>query len=81
MRYPIGPSMGTRLLARASVLLLAVGLSACLVSRRQVHDATDAFARTRAEAARVQGQPGRPGRLNVLEVVDEDGSQVLVWLR
>lgn len=125
--------MPTRLLARAAVALLAVGLGACFVDTRTIDDATPVFAKARAEAARVQGTPGRPGRLKVLvfepeereltevsvpmwlwrrigkdvdfgdgaemaealrpealdragrglllEVAEEDGGQVLVWLR
>ncbi|HET7291383.1 MAG TPA: hypothetical protein VFM88_03065 [Vicinamibacteria bacterium] len=125
--------MRTSLLARAAILTLAVALEACFVDTRTTNDAAAAFAKARAEAAEVQGKPGRPGKLKalvfepekrelteisvpmwlwrkvgkdvdfgdgaemaealrpdaldragrglLLEVVEEDGGQVLVWLR
>jgi hypothetical protein len=75
--------MGRCLPSRGAVLLLALGLSAC-VRTRHLTDAVPVFAKARAEAARAQGEPGRPGRLNVLVFEPEDGElteiKLPMWL-
>ena len=70
----------TPLLALAALLT-----SGCLVDiRHDVADPQGAFRKARAEAARVQGQPGSPGQLNVL-VYDRDERELVsvsapLWL-
>ena len=54
----------------AGILAAAVLATGCLVEIDKVSDPQAAFARARADAARVQGRPGAPDRL-----------EVLVWLR
>lgn len=50
----------------AGLLAAAVLAAGCLVEIQRVADPGAAFAHARAEAARVQGQPGRPGHLEAL---------------
>jgi len=50
----------------AGILAAAVLATGCLVEIDEVADPQPAFARARADAARVQGRPGRPGHLEVL---------------
>jgi hypothetical protein len=62
---------------RLLVLLVAAALGAgCLVEIEKVKDPTAAFAAARADAARVQGKAGRPGRLEVLVYDREEGQLV-----
>ena len=69
---------------RGAVLLLALGLSGCVVRTRHLADAVPVFAKARAEAARAQGEPGGPGRLNVLVFEPDDGElteiKLPMWL-
>jgi hypothetical protein len=58
------------------VLVAAMLAAGCLVEVEKVEDPHAAFARARAEAARVQGQPGRPGHLEVL-VYDRGDGQLI----
>ena len=60
----------------AGVLVVAVLAAGCLVEVEKVKDPHATFARARAEAARVQGQPGRPGHLEVL-VYDRGDGQLI----
>jgi hypothetical protein len=60
----------------AGVLAAAVLAAGCLVEIEKVSDPHAAFARARAEAGRVQGQPGRPGHLEVLAYDRHDGQLV-----
>ena len=70
---------------RPLLALLVLLTSGCLVDiRRDVADPEAAFRKARAEAARVQGQPGSPGQLNVL-VYDRDERELVsvsapLWL-
>jgi hypothetical protein len=64
---------------RASLvgLLVAAMLAAgCLVEVEKVEDPHAAFARARADVARVQGQPGRPEHLEAL-VYDRGDRQLI----
>jgi hypothetical protein len=60
----------------AGVLAAAVLAAGCLVEIEKVKDPHAAFAKARAEVARVQGQPGRPGHLEVL-VYDRGDGQLI----
>jgi hypothetical protein len=55
-----------RRLRLLGVVAAAVLVAACLVDIEKVADPGPAFARARAEAARVQGRPGPAHRLHVL---------------
>jgi len=72
------------LVRAAGVVTLALLLGGCLVSVKTVDDGAPHFARARAEASRVQGQPGQPGHLNVLVYDPSDHELVSVsaplWL-
>jgi hypothetical protein len=72
------------LVRAAGVATLALGLCGCLVSVNTVDDGAPHFARARAEAARVEGQPGQPGHVNVLVYDQSDHELVSVsaplWL-
>lgn len=50
----------------AGILAAAVLAAGCLVEIEKVDDPGEAFAKARAEVARVQGRPGQPGHLEVL---------------
>jgi len=68
----------------AGVLVAAVAATGCLVEVEKVADPRAALASARAEMARVQGQPGRPGHLEVL-VYDHAEGQLIraslpMWL-
>ena len=70
--------------ALAGLLASAVLAAGCFVDIVKVDDPRAAFARARAEAGRVQGQPGRPGHLEVL-VYDRHDAQLVraslpMWL-
>jgi len=60
----------------AGVLAAAVLAAGCLVEVEKVEDPHAAFAKARAEVARVQGRPGRPGHLEVL-VYDRGDGQLI----
>jgi hypothetical protein len=60
----------------AGIVAAAVLAAGCLVEIQKVTDPGPAFARARAEAARVQGRPGPPGSLHVL--VWDRGEEKLV---
>jgi len=68
----------------AGILAAAVFATGCLVEIDKVSDPQAAFARARADAARVQGRPGRPGHLEVL-VYDQAEAELVraslpMWL-
>jgi hypothetical protein len=50
----------------AGIVAAGVLATGCLVEIDNVSDPQAAFARARADAAQVQGRPGRPGHLEVL---------------
>ena len=52
----------------------------CLVDVQEVSDAGPAFAKARAEAARVEGRAGPPGSLEILAYDRRDGHLVRVSL-
>jgi hypothetical protein len=58
------------------VLMAAMLAAGCLVEVEKVEDPHAAFARARAEAARVQGRPGRPGHIEVLVYDGGDGQLI-----
>ena len=60
----------------AGILAAAVLATGCLVEIDKVSDPQAAFARARADAARVQGRPGRPGHLEVLVYDRAEGELV-----
>lgn len=60
----------------AGVLVAAVLAAGCLVEIEKVADPRAAFASARAEVARVQGRPGRPGHLEVLVYDRAEGQLV-----
>jgi hypothetical protein len=60
----------------AGALVAAVLAAGCLVEIEKVKDPHAAFAKARAEVARVQGRPGRPGHLEVL-VYDRGEGQLI----
>ncbi len=60
----------------AGVLVAAVLAAGCLVEIEKVKDPRPAFASARAEVARFQGQPGRPGHLEVLVYDRAEGQLV-----
>jgi len=60
----------------AGVLVAAVLAAGCLVEIEKVADPRAAFASARAEVARLQGQPGRPGHLEVLVYDRAEGQLV-----
>jgi hypothetical protein len=68
----------------AGVTTLTLVLGGCLVSVKTVDDGAPHLARARAEAARVQGQAGQPGHLNVVVYDPSDHELVSVsaplWL-
>lgn len=72
------------LVRAVGVSTLALALGGCLVSVKTVDDGAPHFARARAEAARVQGQAGQPGHVNVLVYDPSDHELVSVsaplWL-
>lgn len=63
----------TRLAGILAAPLVAAG---CLVEIEKVSDPRAAFAAARSEAARVQGQPGPPGHLEVLVYDRGDGQMI-----
>jgi hypothetical protein len=68
----------------AGILAAAVLATGCLVEIDKVSDPQTAFARARADAARISGRPGRPGHLEVL-VYDRAGGELVraslpMWL-
>ena len=70
---------------RSAILILAAVLQAgCLVHVERVADPTAAFRKARAEAQRVQGQPGPARQLNVLVYDPDEGEltrvSVPMWL-
>ena len=60
----------------AGVLVAAVLAAGCLVEIEKVKDPHAAFATARAEVARIQGRPGRPGHLEVLVYDRTEGELV-----
>ena len=60
----------------AGLLAAAVLAAGCFVDIEKVDDPRAAFARARAEADHVQGQPGRPGHLEVLVYDRNEGELV-----
>ena len=60
----------------AGILAAAVLATGCLVEIDTVSDPQAAFARARADAARVQGRPGRPEHLEVLVFDRHEGRLV-----
>jgi len=60
----------------AGILAAAVLATGCLVEIDEVSDPQAAFSRARADAARVQGRPGRPGHLEVLVYDRAEGELV-----
>jgi hypothetical protein len=60
----------------AGILGAAVLASGCLVEIEKVEDPGPAFAKARADVARVQGRPGRPEHLEVL-VYDRGDGQLI----
>jgi len=60
----------------AGILAATVLATGCLVEIDKVSDPQAAFARARADAARVQGRPGRPGHLEVLVYDRAEGELV-----
>ena len=61
------------LIGTVAAAVLATG---CLVEIDEVADPQAAFARARADAARVHGRPGRPGHLEVLVYDRAEGQLV-----
>jgi len=70
----------TRTAALLPIVAVASLLSGCLVDVDTVDDPGPAFARARAEAARVHGRPGPAERLNVLVYDRGEGRLVRLGL-
>jgi hypothetical protein len=66
----------TRRASLAGIVAAAVLATGCLVEIDEVADPQAAFARARADAARVQGRPGQPGHLEVLVYDRAEGQLV-----
>jgi len=60
----------------AGILVAAVLAAGCLVEVEKVDNPRAAFATARAEAAHVQGRPGKPGHLEVLVYDRAEGQLV-----